>query len=249
MSIAFFTIVALFFLVALIYSTAGLGGGSSYLAILALSTMDHLSIRPIALLCNIIVVGFSSLIFIKHKLIPFKKILPLVILSIPFAFIGGRFMIDERSYFLLLALCLLAAASILIYRYFKGISHSPENLSSPANAALGGGIGFISGLVGIGGGIFLAPVLHLIHWAPAKTITATASLFILVNSIAGLLGQLSLKTFSIDWGLVVPLMLAVFLGGQIGSRLTVFKLDSAKIRLVTAFLIAFVALRLLYKYL
>lgn len=249
MSIEFLIIPILFFIVALIYSTAGFGGGSSYLAILALSSMDHITIRPIALLCNITVVTFSSLFFIKHNLIPFRKVLPLVLLSIPFAFLGGRFMIDERLYFLILSICLLVVASILFYRSLKLKPTKAINLSTASNAGIGGIIGFISGLIGIGGGIFLAPVLHLIHWAKPKTIAATAALFILFNSIAGLLGQLSRNTYNLDWRLVLPLLLSVFIGGQIGSRLTVYRLDSSKIRLVTAFLIALVALRLLYKYL
>ena len=122
-------------------------------------------------------------------------------------------------------------------------------LSVVKNASYGGIIGFISGMVGIGGGVFLAPLLHLTHWDTPKKIAATTSFFILVNSIAGLLGQYSNPDFIIDWNLTSVLLITVFVGGQIGSRISTQYFTPMQLKKATAILIAFVGLRILWKYL
>ncbi len=117
------------------------------------------------------------------------------------------------------------------------------------NAGFGGFIGFVSGMVGIGGGVFLAPLLHLIKWDSPKKIAATASFFILVNSIAGLLGQYSNPDFEINWSLTSILIITVLIGGQLGSRLSNRFLNPIQLKKATAILIAFVSLRILIKHL
>ena len=109
---------------------------------------------------------------------------------------------------------------------------------------LGAALGFLSGLTGIGGGIFLAPLLYLLGWAPARTIAAGASFFIFVNSASGLLGQLIKRSFVLDWQLIFPLAIAVFIGGQIGSRFSSQKLNTDILKKLTATLVFFVSVRI-----
>ncbi len=129
------------------------------------------------------------------------------------------------------------------------LASDKQKSNSIKNASFGGIIGFISGMVGIGGGIFLAPLLHLTNWDTPKKIAATASIFILVNSIAGLFGQYSNPDFIIDWQLTSVLLMTVFIGGQIGSKMSYNYFTPIQLKKATAILIAFVSLRILFKYL
>ena len=178
--------------------------------------------------------------------------LPLVIFSVPLAYLGGSFRISEATFFILLGFSLIVAAVLMFVQPDKSGSLQPEQDKKTTmvfNSSLGGGIGFLSGMVGIGGGIFLSPLLHLLRWDHAKTIAATASFFILVNSVSGLLGQMSNPNFNIDWQLAALLMLSVFAGGQIGSRLGAVRFNPGVVRILTAILVAFVGVRILVKYL
>ena len=214
-------IIALFFVIAVLYSSVGFGGGSSYLAVLALTGLAFTQIRATALLCNIIVVFGNVIYFQKQKRYNYKKVIPLILFSIPFAFIGGYLKISQTFFFILLGFTLLfAAITMWISKKIVTSEEKSTKTNSKKNAGFGGLIGFISGMVGIGGGIFLAPLLHLTNWDTPKKIAATASLFILVNSIAGLGGQYLNPEFTIDWKLTSILLITVFIGGQIGSRLS-----------------------------
>lgn len=244
-------IISLFFLVAVLYSSVGFGGGSSYLAILALSSLAFTHIRAIALLCNIVVVSGGTYIYVKNNLFNWKKIIPLVLMSVPLAFIGGYIKISHSFFFVLLGIILLAVAILMWISKFiskKGETSNFKN-SKTKDVSYGGGIGFISGMVGIGGGIFLAPLLHLTKWDTPKRIAATSSFFILVNSIAGLAGQYLNPNFAIDPTITLILMFTVLIGGQIGSRLSVKFITPFKLKKATAILIAFVGMRILLKYL
>ena len=195
-------IVLLFFSVAVLYSSVGFGGGSSYLAILALTGIAFTQVRATALLCNIIVVSGNTWFFYHQKIFDWKKVLPLVLFSIPLAFIGGYLKINQTFFFILLGFTLLfAAITMWISKRIVSTDKKSINLNLTKNASYGGVIGFISGMVGIGGGIFLSPLLHLTNWDSPKKIAATASFFILVNSIAGLFGQYTNPDFFIDWSL------------------------------------------------
>lgn len=244
-------LVTLFFLIAVLYSSVGFGGGSSYLAVLALSSLAFTEIRAAALLCNIVVVSGTTFIYLKNKLFNWKKIGPLALMSIPLAFLGGYLRIGQTVFFVLLGLTLLTAAILMwTSRYISkksGEVHFAPSLKR--ELSYGGGIGFISGMVGIGGGIFLSPLLHLTKWDTPKRIAATSSFFILVNSIAGLGGQLFNPEFSIDKEITIILMIVVFVGGQIGSRLSVQLISPFILKRATAVLIAFVALRILWNHL
>jgi uncharacterized membrane protein YfcA len=241
-------IIFLFFVISILYSSVGFGGGSSYLAILAFTGILFSQIRATALLCNIIVVIGNVFLFYQQKELYWKKIIPVVLFSIPFAFLGGYLKISQQFFFILLGFTLLFAA-ISMWMSKKIISSDVKNNQSKTfkNSLYGGFIGFISGMVGIGGGIFLSPILHLTNWDTPKRIAATASFFILVNSIAGLLGQYTNPDFYIDWNLTCILLITVFVGGQIGSRMSNRYFTPIQLKKSTAILIAFVSLRVLWK--
>lgn len=243
-------IIFLFFIVAVFYSSVGFGGGSSYLAVLALSGMAFTQIRSTALLCNIIVVLGNVILYNKSKLYKWKKVIPLVALSVPFAFLGGYLKINQTFFFILLGFTLLFAAFTMWFSSkieAKNSSESENNVVK--NSIFGGFIGFVSGLVGIGGGIFLAPLLHLTKWSTPRKIAAIASLFILVNSISGLVGQYLNPDFTIEWKLTTILLITVLVGGQIGHRLSNRLLSPIQLKKATAVLIAIVSIRILIKYL
>lgn len=238
-------IAIIFFIIATVYSSAGFGGGSSYLATLSLFPMAFEDIRMTALICNIVVVCGSVFLFNKYRFLNWKRIIPLIVLSIPMAYLGGKILIGERTFFIILGLSLLLASMAMIID--KRIS--TIKIPKYGNAVIGGGIGFLSGIVGIGGGIFLSPLLHLTRWGKPKVIAATSAIFILVNSLAGILGQSVANGISIDLYKLAILVFAVFLGGQVGVRMSIFKLNQLIVRRITAIVVLIVSLRLLFKYL
>lgn len=245
---------ALFALTAALYASVGFGGGSTYIALLALAELDYRALPIIALLCNIIVVTGGTLRFQARGLIEWQRIWPILLLSVPAAWLGGTIPIARESFSLLLGFSLFAAALLLIAEPILRINRSSQRRWSQASLfspAIGAAIGFLSGMVGIGGGIFLAPILLLTNWADSRRVAATASLFILVNSIAGLTGQMmksglmqSTEAFSSYW----PLFLGVLIGGQIGSQLASKQLPEIWIRRLTAVLILYVSLRILWQH-
>jgi uncharacterized protein len=241
-----------FLTIAFIYASVGFGGGSSYLAILALYAMPFKEIRLVALLCNIIVVTGGTLIFIRNKQTDWKKILPVALVSVPLAFLGAKMKISQETFFVLLGFSLIIAAVLLWLKTKPGDQESASNIrkySYIKDGLLGGAIGFLSGMVGIGGGIFLSPLLNLMKWDNPKKIAATASVFILVNSISGIAGQISGLTVDINYTRIVLLCLAVFLGGQLGSRMGATKFNPLLIRRMTAILVFFAGIEVLSKHL
>ena len=241
-----FALIVAFFLVALLYASVGLGGGSTYSALLVLSGVDYRVLPVLALICNITVVAGGAWRFHKGRYIQFKNVAPFIIPSVPFAWLGGRLPVSEETFVGGLAISLAVAGLLLCFQASSTIS---ENAPRPLvlGGTIGAGLGFLSGLVGIGGGIFLAPLLYLLKWDNARAIAGTCSLFILINSISGLTGQL-MKSNHIDiisaltpYWMLLP---AVLIGGQIGSRLGVSILPEAFLRRITAVLILYVAARL-----
>lgn len=236
-----------FFLAALLYASVGFGGGSTYLALLALSGLDYRVLPMVALACNIIVVAGASVRFARAGLTPWKGAVILTALAAPAAFIGGSIAIDRDAFLVLLgaSLVLTGAGLIIPVREREGGAPTKWAKALPFAAAP---LGFIAGLVGIGGGIFLAPLLHLTRWNNARAIAATASFFILVNSIFGLAGQLfkhGAGMFGSAMAEALPLLIAVIIGGQIGSLLAIRVLPVKWIRWLTAALVTLVGVRLL----
>lgn len=237
-----------FFLIALIYASVGFGGGTSYLALMALWAVPFEVMRPAALVCNIVVVSGGTWIFYREGLLNFRQSWPFLVFSVPLAFVGGYFPIREGAFFNLLGVTLVLASVALWFHDRISTSLEVRN-STPVYqaAALGGAIGFLSGLVSIGGGIFLSPLLHFFRWDHARKISALASVFILVNSIFGLAGQFT-RSATLDWDLILPFAAAVFLGGQLGSRWGARRFNAVHIRRVTALLILIAGINILFNH-
>lgn len=233
-----------FFFIALFYSSVGFGGGSSYLAILSLFLTDFHEIRSTALLLNICVVSIGTIMFIKNRVFNFKLFWPFMISSIPLAFLGAQLKLSQKIFFLILGCALILSGLFLILKYLQKNLESKE-FSNPKKFLLGGFVGLLSGVSGIGGGIFLSPVLNIMKWANPRIIAALASVFILVNSAAGLVGLQVAGTFHINYDLILLLILAVLLGGTIGSYLSSKKFNLRFLGILTAILVLYVGLRLI----
>lgn len=238
-----------FFVTALFYASAGFGGGSTYSALLALTGFDYRLLPIVSLCCNIVVVSGSTVRFARAGLIPWRGALTLALVAAPLALLGGLTPVKQSTFLLLLGISLILAGLALF------LPRSPEGEGQPAALAKWMGLaaaplGYLAGLVGIGGGIFLAPLLHLTRWNRARQIAATASLFILINSIAGLVGQLvknGPERFGEALGGALPLVLAVILGGQLGSLLAQRLLPERVIRWLTAALTIWAGSQLLLR--
>lgn len=238
-----------FFVTALLYSSVGFGGGSTYNALLALALADISTVPVIALACNIIVVAIGSWRFVRGGHLSWPRFWPLAMLSIPAALLGGYLPVPAWLFVGLLALALAASGLLMLWQplWRRDAGSSAGSAGRPADFASGAALGLLAGITGIGGGIYLSPLLHLRRWGDSKAIAGTCALFILVNSIGGLIGQLlksgaeaTLHVLQLNW----PLFPAVALGGLIGATLGSLKLSNDLMRILTALLILYVAVRL-----
>ncbi len=239
----------IFAITALLYASIGYGGGSTYIALLALTQTPYEMIPIVALLCNIVVVLGASLRFAGQKIMPWQRIYPILIFSVPAAWLGGITPISRELFMALLGCLLITSSALILWSQRDNIISQVNSVNPAVSSLLGFIIGYCAGLVGIGGGIFLAPMLLLMRWGAAREVAAGASLFILVNSIAGLLGQVS-KYQGHLWNDIIAahyiLFIAVFIGGQIGSLLAVKILPEKIIKILTALLTLYVGIRILF---
>ena len=244
-------ILALLFLVtAALYSTVGFGGGSTYSALLVLWDTDYRVVPAISLVCNLFVVTLGSWRFARSGAVPWRRIWPLFITSVPLAWVGGRLVVPQVVFVGLLAISLIAAGLAMLRRP----PPDREAIVRPAGwrePVIGGLLGFLAGVVGIGGGIFLAPLLHIMRWGRARDIAGTCAVFILVNSIAGLAGQLAkpdgfdrIAAVQAHW----PLFPAVVVGGLIGSLIGSTRLSARHLSIATAVLVLYVGGQLAYRF-
>ena len=237
-------IVALTFLVALIYSSVGHGGASGYLAILSFFSIPHDVMAASALCLNVLVAGLSFFIYWKARHFPWKLTWPFVLASVPFAFLGGLIKISPSLYALLLGGALSLAGLRLLFNIDKNGSQIEAIPSFGIAATLGGLIGLLSGVVGVGGGIFLSPILILFRWADPKKTAATSAFFILVNSISGLAGRYFRGNIHLTpkWSFMV---FAAFGGGLLGSRLGAHYFSSPWLRRILAFVLFLAVFKLM----
>lgn len=242
----------LFAVVACLYAMAGFGGGSTYIAMLAVSGLPLAGIPVVALTCNLVVTAQGSILLMRRGHAKRELLLPLLGASVPCAFIGGAWRLPESSFILILASALTVAGIALLVRSRAepGGAVTPHAPRPAALMMAGAVLGLLAGVTGIGGGIYLAPVMHLRRWAEARTVAACTSVFIALNSASGLAGQLT-KGSGLMAGLPLWLLLscpvAVLVGGRLGSSLLAERIAPGQVRLVTAVLILLVSCRLWIK--
>ena len=238
-----------FFATALLYASVGFGGGSTYNALLSLAQFDYRLLPIVSLACNVVVVSGSTVRFARAGVVPWRRALLLALIAAPLAFLGGLTPVKQSTFLVLLGLSLIAAGLTLFMPRAAEAEAEPLPLARWMPLAVAP-LGYLAGLVGIGGGIFLAPLLHYTRWAGARAIAATTSLFILINSLSGLVGQLSkngVGTFGTALSDALPLLIAVVLGGQLGSVLALRWLPERVIRALTAALTIWAGGQLLYR--
>ena len=236
----------LFFVTAILYSSVGFGGGSTYLALLLIWDIPYYILPIIALLCNIIVVTGNSINYIRAGNHNLRLLIPFLIGSVPFAFFGGTLIINKEIFEVLLFFVLSISGFLLL---IKNKSYDDKDLIIKKlnlffSIVIGSVLGLISGVVGIGGGIFLSPILFLLRADKPKNIITAASLFIFINSIFGVLGQLTKENILNEIIYYWPLFVVVLIGGLFGNYLNLKIFSSRILALITSLLVIFVAIRM-----
>ncbi len=238
-----FLFFALVFLLALLYSSVGHGGASGYLALMALFSFPPDFMRPTALVLNIFVSSIAFYSFYRGGHFKIKLLLPFIITSLPFAFLGGMMEINPKVYKIILGLFLLVAVARMFFspKYFN---EQTKPLNQPLALVIGAVLGFLSGLIGIGGGIILSPVIILLRWADIKQTAAVSAAFILINSISGLLGQ---STNSLSLAPQSAIMLAVaILGGVTGAYFGSIKASNKALIVALSSVLFFAGIKLIF---
>ena len=215
----------LFFIVAFTYSSVGLGGGSSYTALLAIFGISTLAIPMISLSLNIFVTSIGSFNFIRNKHAKIKLILPFLISSIPMAYIGGSLDISKDIFYWILLMSLVfVAARIYLWQNIAIKFEFKQNDKVIISLVVGAILGLVAGIVGIGGGVYLVPLIIVLGLGTEKEAAACGAIFIWLNSFSGLLSRLQYN--SIDLTNYIPLIIAVILGAALGSYMGSFKLSA-----------------------
>lgn len=233
----------LLFFVALLYASVGHGGASGYLALMALFSVTPEVMKPTALMLNLFVSLTSFIQFYRGKHFKWQLFLPFAIASIPLAFVGGKVHIDGTIYKQLLGLLLLIP--IIRFIFFANIKVTEIKKSNiTLSLVVGGIIGFLSGLIGIGGGIILSPILLLLRWADQKQTAAISALFIFVNSLSGLAGQLTKGvSFSAD---MYTYVVVAFVGGLCGAWLGAIRFNQNVLKYLLALVLIMASYKLLF---
>ncbi|MFI1773342.1 sulfite exporter TauE/SafE family protein [Thalassobellus citreus] len=230
-------------IVSFLYSSVGHGGASGYLALMALFSFAPETMKPTALLLNLFVAGISFYYYYKEGYFNKKLFLVFAIASVPFAFLGGTIEIDASIYKKILAV-LLVFAILKMLNVFGKEKDSIKDIKLWQGLIVGAIIGFFSGLIGIGGGIILTPVILLFHWGKMKEAAAVSALFIWVNSASGLIGQLSSGVVleKESFLLVAIALIGGFFGGYYGSK----KINNKKLRYILAFVLTIACFKLFF---
>ncbi|WP_282135697.1 sulfite exporter TauE/SafE family protein [Seonamhaeicola maritimus] len=230
-------------IVSFLYSSVGHGGASGYLALMAIFSFAPETMKPTALLLNLFVAGISFYYYYKEGYFNKKLFISFAIASIPLAFLGGTIEVDATIYKKILAI-LLIFAILKMLNVFGKESDSIKQIKIWQGLIVGGVIGFFSGLIGIGGGIILSPVILLLHWGKMKEAAAVSALFIWVNSASGLIGQLSsgVKLEMASFVLVVIALVGGVLGAYYGSK----KINNKNLRYILAFVLIIACAKLMF---
>lgn len=236
-------IVVCIFIIALMYSSVGHGGASGYLAVMAIFSVSPAEMRYTALLLNLFVSGISFIQYYRAGFFLPKIFLPFVIGSIPMSFIGATITLEPFWYNHILAVCLLFAVLRILWKQ-KSENETRKNFPWVAGVFIGAGIGLLSGMIGIGGGILLSPVLLLMRWASIKETAAVSAPFIFVNSAAGLFG---LTDNFISPPHIYSWILVAILGGFCGAYFGSTKLSSAAVRKILATVLTIAVIKLFLK--
>ena len=239
----------LFLVTAILYSSVGFGGGSTYLALLLIWGVPYFIFPIIALLCNIIVVSGNCFNYIRAGNLNLRLLIPYLIGSIPMAYVGGSLPIDKRLFEILLFLVLAAAGTLLLsnFKFYDDKEENYRKIPIALSILIGAALGFFSGVVGIGGGIFLSPILFLVRAGRPKHIVTVASLFILINSISGIIGQLTKNDVLTEVQNYWYLLATVLIGGQVGNFLNLKIFPTRVLAMLTGILVIFVAIRMGFK--
>jgi len=240
-------ILSIFFLItSILYSSVGFGGGSTYLALMLIWEIPFYIIPILALCCNIIVVSGNSINYVRSGNLNLNLLVPYLVGSIPFAFFGASISISKELFEIILFIILFIAGILLLIKN-KSYDNDQIKINSIPKAVsifIGSVIGFVSGIVGIGGGIFLSPILFLMKAGYPKHIATAASLFILINSIFGVAGQLTKNIVFVEFLNYWPLFACVLVGGQIGNLLNIKFLSNKTLTIITSMLVIFVSIRM-----
>jgi len=236
------TFFILLFIVALLYASVGHGGASGYLALMAIYGFAPEIMKPTALILNLFVSLTSFLLFLKGGHFKWKLFLPFALASIPFSFLGGTISLDAHIYKKVLGVLLLFP--VLRFFIFPNTAEKDMKASSIAISLLAGAvIGFLSGLIGIGGGILLSPILLLLNWTNQKQTAAISALFIFVNSVSGLAGQLS-HGIKIEPQMFSFVAIA-FVGGLLGAWLGSLKFNQQILKYTLAVVLLMASVKLI----
>lgn len=243
MNADWYWLLPLFFVAAFVYSSVGHGGGSAYLALMAFTTLAQPTIRSTALVLNIIVATAGFISYHRAQQFSWRLLVPFAIGSVPAAFIGGMKLLAPRTFSWVLGVTLLASALRLIWVAPPIVRPLPQRLLWWLGPPIGAGLGLVAGMVGVGGGIFLSPLLLFLAWADTKQTAAVSAAFILINSISGLAAQ----SPTVDWKLVAPAAVVVLIAGVAGSRLGANRFSPVWLQRLLGFVLALAALHLVRK--
>lgn len=246
MSFELIFLIPAIFMAAMLYASVGHGGASAYLAILVLAGFSREAIAPTVLALNILVTLLGTINYYRAGHFDFKLLLPFILTSIPAAFLGGSMQVSEEAFSIILGLTLLAAALrfLIFTKPIMGKQGLPQGLLFGVGLPVGLGLGFLAGLIGIGGGIFLSPILLLMGWADAKKTAAVSAGFIFLNSLSGLAAHLMRETP--DWPLLIALAMTVLIGGGIGSYHGAFRLQPVTLQRLVGVVLLIASAKLLH---
>lgn len=233
------------FVVAALYSSVGHGGASGYLAVLVLAGFARPDVTPVVLILNILVAGIGFINYRRAGHFSSRLLLPFLVTSMPGAFIGGMIGLSDRAYAVIVGYTLLAAACrfLAFSRVTVAGREASPRLIWTVGPPIGLALGLLAGMVGVGGGIFLSPLLLIMGWADAKRTGAVSAAFILANSLTGLVGQLA-RGAAVDGGLLAPLLVTALIGGVLGSSLGASRLSLLTLQRLLGVVLAIAGLKL-----